>query len=201
MSRGGGHWRTGQSTALDMVSQAVASTLGTHATFGRVSEVKMLNALEEEAMRVAPDINAEDLVNILWAYAMLGRTLEAQTWKTLETAAVRLTPGMNIQQATNTEWAYRTLADLQDVIINLPASYAYNVHVGDFIHAIQRNCTGAELCGWIQSRRHYVSWCGTQRKLSWLGQIWIRSASRTMEGGEVLVMTGAKATSLLASAF
>jgi len=53
-----------------------------------------LAALEADAVRVAADMNSQDVANTVYAYVTLGRMPGDETWAALETAAVRVAPNM-----------------------------------------------------------------------------------------------------------
>lgn len=79
-------------------------------------------ALEDAAVRVAPEMTPQDVANTTWVYAKLGRMPEGRTWEALEGAAVRVALKMDPQNVANTMWACTTLSTLRRV--NLPPSYA-----------------------------------------------------------------------------
>ena len=68
-----------------------------------------LAALEADAVRVAPDMNSQDVANTVYAYVTLGRMPGDETWAVLETAAVRVAPSMNSQEVAKLTGAYATL--------------------------------------------------------------------------------------------
>jgi hypothetical protein len=68
-----------------------------------------LAALEIDTVRVAPNMNSQEVANTVYAYGTMGRMPGDVTWAALETAAVRVAPNMNSQEVANLTWAYATL--------------------------------------------------------------------------------------------
>ena len=104
------------------MSGPIAAPKARLATIGRMPKEETLGALERATVRVASDMNAQNVGNTMWSYAMLGRIPEGETWGALEEAAERNQPNMNPQNIANTLWGYTKLAALRDV--ELPSCYA-----------------------------------------------------------------------------
>jgi hypothetical protein len=68
-----------------------------------------LAALEGEAVRVAPEMNSQDVANTLYAYGVMGRMPGEKTWVALEITTLRVARDMNSQGVANTLWSHAKL--------------------------------------------------------------------------------------------
>ena len=75
--------------------------------------IELWDALDSGAIRVASEMNSQEVANTVWGYATLGRQPGDETWRALETSAKRVAPEMNSQNVANTVWGYATLSTLQ----------------------------------------------------------------------------------------
>jgi hypothetical protein len=80
----------------------------------RTPDDKTWAALKTAAVRVAREMNPQNVANTMGAFSKLERTPDDKTWAALETAAGRVAPEMNPQNVTNVMWAYAKLERMPD---------------------------------------------------------------------------------------